>query len=143
MDDYYKILGVNKTATDDEIKVAYRKLAHKYHPDKGSGDDKMFKKINEAYQVLSNRDKRAQYDRFGKTFDGQGMGGQGFDWRNFSDGVEFGFDPRGFEDMSNLSDVFDAFFEGMGVKRKRKAYERGADLELVQEITLEDAFRGA
>ncbi len=147
-EDYYKLLGIARGASEDEIKTAYRRLAHKYHPDKAGGDDKMFKKINEAYQVLSNKDRRAQYDRFGKTFDGvagggpHANGGQGFDWRNFGEGVEFGFDPRGFEDISNLGDVFDAFFEGMGVKRKRRAYERGADLEFAQEITLEEAFHG-
>jgi molecular chaperone DnaJ len=144
-DDYYKILGVEKGASEEDIKSAYRKLAHKYHPDKAGGDDTMFKKINEAYQVLSNRERRAQYDRFGKAFDGSGggtHGGAGFDWRNFADGVEFGFDGRGFEDVGNISEIFDAFFEGMGVKRKRRAYERGADLELTETITLEEAFRG-
>jgi len=140
MEDFYKILGIEKGATDDDIKKAYRKLAHKYHPDKSGGDEKMFKKINEAYQVLSNREKRAQYDRFGRVFDG-GTGG-GFDPRNFN-GVEFGFDFGNFGDAENLGEVFDAFFEGLGVKRKRRAYERGADLEFMQEITLEEAFRGA
>lgn len=65
--DYYKILGVEKTASDDDIKKAYRKLAHQYHPDKKGGDEKKFKEINEAYQTLSNKDRRAQYDRFGKS----------------------------------------------------------------------------
>jgi DnaJ-class molecular chaperone len=64
--DYYKILGVEKTASDAEIKKAFRKLAHKYHPDKG-GDEKKFKEINEAYQILSDKEKRAQYDRFGSA----------------------------------------------------------------------------
>jgi molecular chaperone DnaJ len=143
--DYYKLLGLSRNATEDEVKTAYRKLAHKYHPDKAGGDEAMFKKINEAYQTLSNKEKRAQYDRFGKTFDGMGGGGQGgFDFRNFGgNGFEFGFDPSGFEDMGNLGDMFDAFFEGMGVKRKRRTYERGADLEFIQEIMLEEAYRGA
>ncbi|MCF7845486.1 MAG: DnaJ domain-containing protein, partial [Candidatus Pacebacteria bacterium] len=66
MEDYYKTLGVSKSASKEEIKKAYRKLAHKHHPDKG-GDEKTFKKISEAYQVLSNDNKRAQYDRFGKS----------------------------------------------------------------------------
>ena len=147
-EDYYKILGVGKGASEDDIKVAYRKLAHRYHPDKKGGNEQMFKKINEAYQVLSNKEKRAQYDRFGRAFDGgfSGRGnpfGSGFNWRNFSDGFEFGFDAQGFEDLGNLGDVFDAFFEGLGVKRKRRAYKRGSDLELTQEISLEEAFRGA
>ena len=72
MQDYYEILGVSKSASEDEIKKAFRKLAHKYHPDKAGGDEKKFKEINEAYQVLSDKNKRSQYDRFGKTFSDQG-----------------------------------------------------------------------
>src|SRR3989344_427212 len=144
-EDYYKILGLNRSASEDEIKGAYRKLAHKYHPDKAGGNEAMFKKINEAYQVLSNQEKRSQYDRFGRAFDGSACsphGGAGFDWRNFGNGFEFGFDLGGFGEGENLGDIFDSFFEGMGVKRKRRTYERGADLELVEEITLEEAFHG-
>ncbi len=96
--DYYEILGVPKSASDDEIKRAYRKLAHQYHPDKNKGDDKKFKEINGAYQVLGNREKREQYDRFGRTFDGQGFqGGEGFgDFGGLSDILEelFGFGRR-------------------------------------------------
>src|SRR3972149_10181732 len=88
--DYYKILGVSKSASPDEIKRAYRKLAHEYHPDKNSShtDGTRFKEINEAYQVLSNPQKKAQYDQFGTVGD-QGYGGfggggaQGFDFRDF------------------------------------------------------------
>jgi len=149
-DDYYKILGVDKSASEEEVKKAYRRLAHKYHPDKSEGDEKMFKRINEAYQVLSSKDKRAQYDKFGRVFSAGGGDGPfgGWDFGGFSgrggpgSGWEFGFDPRGFEDTDNLGDIFDAFFEGMGIKKKRRAYERGSDLEVVQEITLEEAFRG-
>lgn len=137
---YYKVLGVSKDASEEDIKKAYRKLAHQYHPDKSGGDDKKFKEINEAYQVLSSKEKRAQYDRFGRTFDGNfsaGGGGnpfgEGFDLHNFSDGFEFGFD--------NISDIFDAFFEGMGGK-KRRTYKRGSDAEVVQQITLEESFGG-
>ena len=96
--DYYEILGVLKSANDDEIKRAYRKLAHQYHPDKNKGDDKKFKEINDAYQVLGNREKREQYDRFGRTFDGQGFsGGEDFgDFGGISDILEelFGFSGR-------------------------------------------------
>lgn len=144
--DYYKILGVEKTATEDDIKKAYRKLAHQYHPDKASGNAEKFKEINEAYQILSSRDKRAQYDRFGRVFDSQGgspfgNGGGGSPFGNFDFGFGFGFDPSNMEDLSGVSDIFDAVFEGLGVK-KRKTYHRGSDMETVQEITLEEAFRG-
>ncbi len=146
--DYYQILGVDKGASEEEIKKAYHKLAHVYHPDKSGGDEKKFKEINEAYQVLSNKEKRVQYDRFGRVFDGStgspfGQGGPfgGFDFRGF----DFGFDPSNlnFEDLSGVSDIFEAFFEGLGVKKRRKTYHRGADMEILKEITLEEAFRGA
>src|SRR3989338_5955941 len=110
---YYEVLGIAKTASQDEIKKAFHKLAHKYHPDKG-GDEKKFKEINEAYQVLSDKSKRQQYDQFGKTFDGagdanpfEGQGGAPFgswSWGNRSqvEGVEF--------DMGDLGEMFEEFF---------------------------------
>lgn len=144
--DYYKILGVEKSANEEEIKKAYRKLAHKYHPDKSGGDESKFKEINEAYQILSDKQKRSQYDRFGNVFSGSGQGGfGGFDFSRGADGgfdFGFGFDPSNLEDLSGVSDIFDAFFEGLGVRPKRKTYRRGADLETVKEITLEESFRG-
>ncbi|MDP2934315.1 MAG: DnaJ domain-containing protein, partial [bacterium] len=91
--DYYKTLGVNKGANKDEIKQAYRRLAHQYHPDKTGGDDKRFKEINEAYSILSNDEKRQQYDQFGTTFEGfsaQGGPAPGWDFSGFSNqGVNF------------------------------------------------------
>lgn len=128
MKDYYKVLGVNRDASEEEIKKAYRKLAHQYHPDKGGGDSEKFKEISEAYQVLSSREKRSHYDRFGQG------GGSGWDFG-------FGFDPANLEDLGNIGEIFDAFFEGLGGK-KRKNYNRGSDIEIIQEITLEEAFRG-
>ena len=74
--DYYKILGLEKGASDDEIRRAFRRLAQEHHPDKG-GDQAKFKEINEAYQVLSDKTKRAQYDQFGQTFEGMGGGAGG------------------------------------------------------------------
>ncbi|MDP2855870.1 MAG: DnaJ domain-containing protein, partial [bacterium] len=77
--DYYKILGVNKNASEEEIKKAYRKMAHQYHPDKAGGSGDKFKEVNEAYQVLSNKEKRQQYDQFGRVFDG-GTGSTSPNW---------------------------------------------------------------
>jgi len=145
---YYEILGVAKTASDDEIKKAYRRLAHQYHPDKAGGDEKKFKEINEAYQVLSDKIKRTQYDRFGSAepmggFGGGWSGAQGGQWGGFpGGGFGFDFDPQAFGDMGDLGDVFESFFEGIGVRPSRKTYERGSDLETHEEITLEEAFRG-
>jgi molecular chaperone DnaJ len=146
MKDYYKILGINKNAGEEEIKKAFRRLAHKYHPDKKGGDEKKFKEINEAYQVLSDKQKRQQYDRFGRVFEGQPFGGaQGGEWPfGFAHGEPFGdirFDFGG--DFGDIGDIFDAFFEGMGVKQKRRTYRRGSDVEQIIEISLEEAFRGA
>ena len=75
--DLYSILGVDKNASDDEIKKAYRKLAHKHHPDKKGGDEAKFKEINGAYQTLSDKQKRGQYDQFGQTFEGASNGAGG------------------------------------------------------------------
>jgi molecular chaperone DnaJ len=156
MKNYYDILGVTKTATEDDIKKAYRKLAHKYHPDKSGGSESKFKEINEAYQVLSDAKKRAQYDRFGSAdgpagFGGAGGGFGGFNgaggqWGGFGGGnvnwEGMGFDPSQFSDMGDFGDIFDSIFEGMGVRPKRKTYEKGSDLEMQEQITLEDAFKG-
>lgn len=114
MKDYYEILGVKKSATADEIKRAYRKLAHQHHPDKvETGNEAKFKEINEAYQILSNPEKRAQYDQFGTTGDQGGFsssggwggqaGGAGQSW-DFSGSSGFGFSGGG------LGDIFENIF---------------------------------
>ena len=150
--DYYQILGVAKGASDEELKKAYRKLAHQHHPDRPGGDEKKFKEINEAYQVLSDKTKRLQYDRFGSA-EGQGFGGQGggfntgawgggFPGNDPSGGFGFGFDPEQFSGMGDFGDIFESIFEGMGVRPRRKTYERGSDIETQVEITLEEAFLG-
>ncbi len=137
MKNYYDILGVTKNASDEEIKSAYRKLAHKYHPNRPGGDEKKMKEINEAYEILSNKSKRGQYDRFGS------VGGQaGFGGNPFSGGINMEFDPSAFGDLGDLGDIFSAFFEGAGMKQKRRTYNRGSDIKIGAEISLEDAFSG-
>lgn len=129
--DYYNTLGVEKNATPEEIKKAFYKLAHKYHPDKKGGDENKFKEINEAYQVLSDKNKRAQYDQFGSGFNG-GQGGfssQGFNnvnWQDFASGF-------GGQDI-NLEDLFD-MFQGGGTRRRRDN-KRGSNLEVRISIPL-------
>lgn len=103
-EDYYELLGISKNATSDEIKKAYRRLALKYHPDRG-GDQEKFKKVNEAYQILSDPQKRSQYDQFGKA----GFGNEGFQGGQ-AGGFDFsgaGFDFGGF---GGLGDIFGDFF---------------------------------
>jgi molecular chaperone DnaJ len=130
--DYYEILGITRTATDVEIKKAYRKLAVQHHPDKNPGDhtaEEKFKEAAEAYSILSDPQKRAAYDRFGH----QGVSGAG---------AGAGFDPG----FSNIEDIFDMFgfgdmFGGRS-SRGRSAVQRGSDLRYDLEIMLEDAAAG-
>ena len=139
--DYYKILGVEKNAKEDDIKKAYRRLAHQHHPDKKGGNAEQFKAINEAYQVLSSKEKRAQYDKFGQVFDGAQNGSQGGTGPFGGFGFDVNFDPGMFEGMEG-GDIFEAFFEGMGIRNRKRTYERGADLEFAVSISLEEAFSG-
>ncbi len=139
--DYYSILGVSKNASQEEIKKAFRKLAHQHHPDKGGGNEEKFKEINEAYQVLSDTEKRAQYDQFGTTFEGGGGGG-GAQWQDFAQGGPFG----GFRtnvDFSDLGDLFGDMF-GFGGTRGRRGRKRkeGRDLEIDTTIEFMDVVRG-
>jgi molecular chaperone DnaJ len=133
--DYYKILGVDKNATQEEIKKAYRRLAHKYHPDKKGGDEKKFKEINEAYQVLSDKQKRAQYDKFGRVFEGESGGGFDFGsfWQKFGQDFAWGMEDFGVEDLEDLAEEF----FGFGIPKKRKDIKRGSDIEVEIEIPLE------
>ncbi len=144
MKDYYDILGVSRNASPEEIKKAFYKLAHKHHPDKGGSSDK-FKEINEAYQVLSNKEKRAQYDKFGRVFEGAGAGSQqgfpGFEWQ------EGGFQsPFGFSGNFDIGDIFSDFFEQSAAssrKRKSARQNKGRNIEVNLEIDLEEAAFGA
>ncbi len=134
--DYYKILGVEKTATKEEIKKAYKNLAKKYHPDlnKEAGAAEKFKEINEAAAVLADDDKRKQYDEYGTTAEQFGQGFQGYDFSDFMSGHNFDFDS-----------IFESFFGGGNPfgARRRRGPRRGADLRYDMEITLEEAAAGA
>ena len=138
--DYYEVLGVSKTATQDELKKAYRKLARKYHPDLNKDNEEAaekFKECNEAYSVLSDDQKRAQYDQFGHAaFENGGMGGGG----GFGGAGGFG----GFGG-SGMEDIFDMFFGGQGGRggnRAKSGPQRGADLRFDLEISFEEAAFG-
>lgn len=139
--DYYEILGVRKGAPKEEIKAAYRKLAHQYHPDKKGGDEKKFKEINEAYQVLGDETKREQYDAFGQTFSGQGPaggewsagGGHGFQGFDFGEGLG-----------ADLGDIFEDFLGGFGHSgsRRSRRVERGSDISIAIDIPFNESVFG-
>lgn len=138
--DYYEVMGVPKNAPEDEIKKAYRKLAKQYHPDLNPGDkdaEAKFKEVNEAYEVLSDKDKRARYDQFGHAGVDPSFGGG-------AGGDPFGGDPFGGVD---LGDIFSSFFGGGGFGGGRRqanpnAPRRGSDTEAVLNISFEEAAKG-
>ena len=139
--DYYEVLGVYKTATQDELKKAYRKLARKYHPDLNKDNpeaEEKFKECNEAYDVLSDEQKRAQYDQFGHAaFENGGMGGGPGGFGGFGGAGGFG--------GGGMEDIFDMFFGGQGGRgggRSNAGPQRGADLRFDLEITFEEAAFG-
>ncbi len=148
--DYYEVLGVNKNATDDELKKAYRKLAKKYHPDANPDNkeeaEKKFKEVNEAYETLSDSQKRRMYDQFG-TADPQGFGGAGGPFGGQGGYYSYngsGFD--GFGDFGDLGDIFSSIFGGgfggRNSSSRKKGPRKGADLNVRMEITFEQAFSG-
>ncbi len=146
--DYYEILGVSRDASQEEIKKAYRRLAHKYHPDKEGGDEQKFKEINEAYQVLSNAEKRRQYDQFGQAFTGAG----GDSWQDFARAYgQGGFDfARGFSggsfdfgDLGDLEDLFaNIFGGGFSTARSTRRRRQGEDIEIELTIDFMEAVKG-
>ena len=148
--DYYEVLGVNKNATDDELKKAYRKLAKKYHPDANPDNKKeaeaKFKEVNEAYETLSNPQKRKMYDQFGA--DGpQGFGGAGGPFGGQNGYYSYngsGFD--GFGDFGDLGDIFSSIFGGGFGGRtsssRKQGPTKGADLNVRLDLTFEQAFSG-
>lgn len=139
---YYEILGIAKGATPDEIKKAFRTLAHKYHPDKKTGDVEKFKELNEAYSVLSNEKKRAEYDSYGRVFNEAGgngssqggfQGGAGFDFSQFQNGFQGNF--QGFDFGDIFGDIFGGQQQGSG-------HPRGRDISIDIEIPFADSVFG-
>jgi DnaJ-class molecular chaperone len=153
--DYYTVLGVPRTATDKEIKTAYRKLARKHHPDVNPGDkqaEARFKEIGEAYSVISDPDKRKKYDRWGYNWDkidqaqGAGAGATGaagsrYSWSSNGGSTSV---PGGFGESEDIGGLFEQLFGRTGATRARvpRAPRKGADSEQPVEITLEEAFNG-
>ncbi|MDO4684434.1 MAG: molecular chaperone DnaJ [Candidatus Saccharibacteria bacterium] len=140
--DYYEVLGVSKTASEDEIKKAFRKAAVKYHPDKEGGDETKFKEVNEAYEVLKDKQKRQRYDQFGHAGVGGAGGGfggnpfEGFDFGGFGgQNVHFDFGDGG------LGDIFGQFFGGGAAGQSARA-RRGKDVETQVTLSFEEAVFG-
>ena len=129
--DYYEVLGVSKDASKDEIKKAYRKMARKYHPDVNKEEDAAdkFKEAKEAYEILGNEQKRAQYDQFGHAGTQGGQGG-------------FGAGGFGAEGFGGFEDIFDMFFGGGGRTRDPNAPQKGQDLQYTMELDFEEAVFG-
>lgn len=139
MKDYYKILGLEKGASKDEVKKAFRKMAAKYHPDKASGDEEKYKEVTEAYAVLGDDKKKAEYDTYGQSFGGAGGGGAagfgGFNWADFQ-GATQGQNGQGFE--FDLNDIFSNFGFGGGGNR----VQRGRDVSIDINLNFEESIFG-
>ncbi|MFA5498251.1 MAG: molecular chaperone DnaJ [Candidatus Cloacimonadia bacterium] len=139
--DYYEVLGVDKKANADEIKKAYRKLAMKYHPDRNKDDkdaEEKFKEVAEAYEVLSDDDKRQKYDKFGHAGLEGAFGGGGFSWSDFTHASDFS-DIFG----DGLGGIFDMFFGGGGGRRRSAQADRaGEDLRITISLTLQEIAKG-
>ncbi|OGH89129.1 MAG: molecular chaperone DnaJ [Candidatus Magasanikbacteria bacterium RIFOXYD2_FULL_36_9] len=141
--DYYKILGVEKNATADEVKKAFKKSAMQHHPDRPGGDEKKFKEANEAYQVLSDSDKRAKYDQFGSDFEQQGGFGGGASWDDFMRQARGGQNNGGFQfdfGGEDLGDILGGMFGGGRSRSTRQA--RGSDIQVDVELDFKEAAFG-
>lgn len=134
MKDYYEILGVPRNASEEDIKKAFRKLAHQYHPDKVHGNEEKFKELSEAYQVLSDQQKRKQYDQFGNS---NPMGGAGFN-------PSWDFSSSGGQDFNNVDfgEIFEDFFAGFGGARHSNT-PRGRDISMDVELSFKEAIFGS
>lgn len=145
MADYYQILGVPKTATQEEIKKAYRKLAHQHHPDKNAGNpesESKFKEVNGAYEVLSDDKKRQQYDRFGGSSQNSGFEDFGFDYSMFGNqGYSSNYN------MDTINDILNNIFGGSSNQRndtnRTQQTKSGRDLEITLSVTLEEIAKGS
>lgn len=136
--DYYEVLGVEKKASKEDIKKAFHKLAHKFHPDKKGGDEAKFKEVNEAYQTLSDEGKRREYDTYGQTFNGAQGGGYGQGHGGFGGA---GFGGQGFDGV-DLGDIFNDFFGGGFANQGGRRVERGSDISIDIEITFVESVYG-
>ena len=139
--DYYKILGVPRTASAEEVKKAFRKLAHEHHPDKAGTDakkreqnEKKFKEINEAYQVLSNAEKRKQYDQYGTAFENAQRQGQGFGGFGTTGSVNI--------DFEDLEDLFGGVFRGFGGRTQPRRGAVGRDINVTLTVSFREAAFG-
>lgn len=145
--DYYDILSVPRDASADDIRKAFRKLAHQHHPDKGGGDEAKFKEINEAYQVLSDTTKRSQYDRFGQSFNAGAApgGGAGFGGGSWEDVFRQQGSPYGGQgaDVGDLGDIFGDLFGFGGGGRQRRQEQAGRSYEMTLSIDFSEAVFGA
>ena len=145
--DYYEVLGVGKNATDEELKKAFRKLAKQYHPDANPDNkeeaERKFKEVNEAYEILSDKQKRQMYDQFG--FDGPQNfgGGQGGGYYSYGSGFDGFGGFSDFSDFGDLGDIFSSFFGGGSTRsRSSNGARRGSDLKVNLDITFEEAYSG-
>lgn len=142
MKDYYKVLGLERGVSRDEVKKAFRKLAAKYHPDKKTGDEKKYKEITEAYAVLGDEKRKAEYDSYGHAFNqaggaGQGAGFGGFSWADFQQAAQQG--GGGFE--FDINDIFENFGFGGGAGQARR--QRGSDISIDIDLQFQEAVFGS